>query len=190
MSAPSFMIPMSAPEVPATMDVTTPVAQATPITTASVSWTAPASNQGSALTGYMVEWYATEQIKEVQTIETAMTSSGSFNLALDGISFGQITHDISAVQLRHTMMTTPRLSISAISQIVVDAQGIAAVSYTAPSSIRAGEVVTIMGMDNGGEFANMQWTVHSDCLQCSHFPVEHGVCQQHRRIPQMLQQLS
>jgi hypothetical protein len=159
LSAPQFMVPMSAPSVPASMSVTTPTVQATPITTATVTWTAPTSNQGSAITGYMVEWYGLDQIKEVQTIETAVTASGSYNLAFDGVSFGQVAHDISAVQLRRMMMTTSRLEISAIAHIVVASSGVATVTYTAPSSIRAGDQVTIIAMGSGGEFANGQWTV-------------------------------
>ena len=95
----------------------------------------------------------------MQTIETAVTASGSYTLAFDGVSFGQVAHDVSAVQLRRTMMLTSRLDISAIAQIVVASTGVATVTYTAPSSIRAGDQVTIVAMDNGGEFANKQWTV-------------------------------
>ena len=57
-----------------------------------VTWTAPTSNQGSSLSGYLVEWYARTS-KEVQTIETAVVDSGSFTSGSDGTSFGLVAHD-------------------------------------------------------------------------------------------------
>merc|ERR1712195_236787 len=109
--------PKAAPSVPVTMSATTLKSQATPITTSGVMWTAPASNSGSPITGYLVEWFASEQVKEIQTIETTMAVSGSYQLSFSGVAIGSIAHDTSASELRKLLMIAPKHSVD-VSQLV------------------------------------------------------------------------
>jgi len=145
-STPAYLTPKAAPTVPVSITASTPNMQATPITTADVTWTAPSSNSGSPITGYLVEWYALAQIKEVQTIETSMATSGSYTLAINGISIGSIAHDTSAAELRRSLMITAKQTI-AVSSLVVDSNGIATVAYTSSSPLEAGDLLSLSNIN-------------------------------------------
>jgi len=145
-STPAYATPKAAPTVPATIAATTPTTQVTPITTADITWTAPTSNSGSPISGYLVEWYASAQVNEVQTIETSMTTSGSYTLNFNGKAIGSVVHDISASDLRRTLMITEKHS-AAVSSLVVDSDGVATVAYTSANTLEAGDTITLTNIN-------------------------------------------
>lgn len=56
------------PSAPVSASLTSASVQSTPITSASLAWTPPATNGGSPITGYVVEWWEAGSIPEKQII--------------------------------------------------------------------------------------------------------------------------
>ena len=158
-SIPAYAIPRAAPESPRNVVITTATTQSTPITHADISWAAPAVDNGAAISGYLVEWYALDQIKEVQTIETTNVASGSFSVAFKGKDIGSIASDITAASLRHSLMTSSESMLVTVTQISV-ASGIATATFTGSSNgLKLGDVVTLYSLSHANSWATSSWTV-------------------------------
>jgi hypothetical protein len=102
--------------------VSTITASTTPITEATVSWTAPTSNGGDPVDYYKVEWFTRDFTPEVQVVRltyTATPSTTSFILkfpAQDGTmeQTGSLDWDISAVNMRNALLNLGQSSFNYI----------------------------------------------------------------------------
>lgn len=99
------------PAVPTLVVASTVTSQPTPITAALVEWAAPTTTGGSAVDGYMVEWWTALAVTDVQTIRVASTYglsdvTGSFIVKFGGYSSAELlTPDATAENVRYTLMT-------------------------------------------------------------------------------------
>ena len=75
-----------------------------------------------------------------------MTVSGSYGLAFNGVNIGSIAHDITASELRRTLMITPKHTI-AISQLVVNSAGLATIAYTSANILEEGDIITLTNIN-------------------------------------------
>jgi len=109
--------PASKPQQPSSVMLSTASSQDTSITSTNVTWIAPTgsnANGGSPITGYLVEWWQTGSVPEVQVIEfTSATfpiiSSGQFKLSfgpLPGLieSTGTLLYNSSSYNIRSELM--------------------------------------------------------------------------------------
>jgi hypothetical protein len=120
-NAPSALAPMSAPDKPASVSVTTIEQQDTPITHLTTGWNAPAINGGSPVLKYKVEWWTAKVISEVQVIQVTWpakpAASGPINGGQNALTIGfysdvnpagyieqQMHHDASEINMRAAIM--------------------------------------------------------------------------------------
>jgi hypothetical protein len=82
------VIPAGKPASPSSISVFTPTTSSSPITSATVSWTAPSSNFGSAISGYLVEWWQGDAIPEIQVVQYTSTAYPSIGSGEFTLSFG------------------------------------------------------------------------------------------------------
>ena len=67
-------MPSGSPDPPDAATLITLEASEFPVTTANVTWTAPSSNGGYPINGYLVEWWTKETIPEVQIVRLQYSS--------------------------------------------------------------------------------------------------------------------
>jgi hypothetical protein len=106
--APTPQTPTRHPDGPMDVKASTLTVSPTPIDSAKVAWQKPADNGGLALTGYKVEWWRADSRPEIQTIElkwTAKPTAAPFTLSFGGLTTAAIPMDISADNLRFTLMS-------------------------------------------------------------------------------------
>jgi len=122
---------MESPAAPTDLIVSTVDEQDTPITSLSVSWTAPTDEGGSPITSYRVEWYTLEPIYEVQRLtivgSVAGSVSGQFSLLFNGVQTGLLPYNIPAEDLRYALMSID--SWSAIGNLEVSRSAVGDKGY-------------------------------------------------------------
>ena len=92
---------------PATVFMSTPAAQATPITTATVQWTAPSgADSGSAITGYLVEWWQGGSTPEIQAVQWKSTVFDATNANNNNYGFGTHTFTLK-MSLNPSLTSSP-----------------------------------------------------------------------------------
>ncbi|CAK4149084.1 unnamed protein product [Aphanomyces euteiches] len=81
--------------------------QVAPITTATVQWAAPLNQGGLTIRSYHVEWWTTAARSEVQVVELKWTTAPTaltFTLAFGGALSASMPFDISAANMRNSLM--------------------------------------------------------------------------------------